>query len=181
MTNSNTSAGFIQLLHQELEEVEEILTVERGGMLLTEGEVETHLYQLVSGAVRVFLLTEHEEQTVRFGYTGSVINSLSSFLSGRPSEFYIEAVRKSGYKRLSRERLELLITHQPLGYARFLEEVIVQQIDRERDLLTVSPSDRLKRVLERSPNLFQEIPLKYIASYLRMTPETLSRIRKQVH
>ena len=62
-------------------------------------------------------------------------------------------------------------------YSKLLEALIVQQMEREIDLLTESPIKRLQRVLERSPNLFQEVPLKYIASYLRMTPETLSRIR----
>jgi CRP/FNR family transcriptional regulator, anaerobic regulatory protein len=58
-----------------------------------------------------------------------------------------------------------------------LETLLTQQIEREVDLLTASPTERLSRVLKRSPNLFQEVPLKYIANYLRMTPETLSRIR----
>lgn len=52
------------------------------------------------------------------------------------------------------------------------------EIEREIDILTFSPAERLNRVQERSPHLFQEIPSKYIAAYLRMTPETLSRIRK---
>lgn len=51
-------------------------------------------------------------------------------------------------------------------------------LEREIDLLTSSPFERYNRILERSPQVFQEIPLKYIASYLRMTPETLSRLRK---
>ena len=59
-----------------------------------------------------------------------------------------------------------------------LEQLVLQQMERERDILTVSPLERYKRVLKRSPQLFQEIPHKYIASYLRMTPETLSRIKK---
>jgi len=170
-------SGFPTLLMQEFEEVEELLSVDRGGYLLAEGEVEQYLYLLQSGAVRIFLNTDGEEQTIRFGYTGSVINSLSSFLTGKPSEFFIEAVRKSTFKRLPKERLELLIGHQPLAYARFMEQVLVQQVERELDLLTASPAHRLQRVLDRSPNLFQEIPLKYIASYLRMTAETLSRVR----
>ncbi|MCY7291948.1 MAG: Crp/Fnr family transcriptional regulator, partial [Ferruginibacter sp.] len=62
-------------------------------------------------------------------------------------------------------------------YLFLMENLVTQQIDREIDLLITSPAERLKRVLARSPNLFQEIPLKYIASYLRMKPETLSRIR----
>ena len=49
-------------------------------------------------------------------------------------------------------------------------------MERELDLLTSSPHERIQRVLKRSPQVFQEIPAKYIASYLRMTPETLSRI-----
>jgi hypothetical protein len=59
-----------------------------------------------------------------------------------------------------------------------LEELILQQLEREVDLLQNSPAERYKRVYERNPKVFQEIPHKYIASYLRMTPETLSRIRK---
>jgi hypothetical protein len=56
--------------------------------------------------------------------------------------------------------------------------IITQQVERTIDLLTSSFSERLERVLKHSPDLFKEIPLKYIASYLRMTPETLSCIRK---
>ena len=59
-----------------------------------------------------------------------------------------------------------------------IENLIVQQLEREIDILTTSPEERYNRVLKRSPKLFQQIPAKYIASYLRMTPETLSRIRK---
>jgi len=59
-----------------------------------------------------------------------------------------------------------------------LEQLTLQQLEREKDILTSSPLERYKRVLKRSPQLFQEIPNKYIADYLRMTPETLSRIKK---
>ena len=62
-------------------------------------------------------------------------------------------------------------------YIQLLELQITQQIDREIDILIPSPTERLNRVLKRSPNVFQHVPLKYIASYLRMKPETLSRIR----
>jgi hypothetical protein len=63
-------------------------------------------------------------------------------------------------------------------WLKLLEQMIFQQLEREKDLLTFSPLERYKRVWKRSPQLFQEIPNKYIASYLRMTPETLSRIKK---
>lgn len=152
----------------------------RGELLLKEGEIEKNLYYIESGAVRVFLLSAHEEQTIRLGYEGSIINSLSSFLKGNPSEFYVEAIRKTTLKVLSKAALSDIVNkniESLNGYNSLLETVIAQQMEREIDLLTISPAERLQRVLQRSPNLFQHIPLKYIAAYLRMTPETLSRIR----
>ncbi|MBI3136665.1 MAG: Crp/Fnr family transcriptional regulator [Bacteroidetes bacterium] len=150
-------------------------------LLLKEGQVENNLYFIHSGAIRVFLLSEYEEVNIRFGYNGSVINSLASFLLQQPSSFYTEALRKTEISVLTRSQLQQFIglsTENLKGYTAFMESAFAQQIEREIDLLTVSPADRLARVLKRSPTLFQEIPLKHIASYLRMTPETLSRIRK---
>jgi CRP/FNR family transcriptional regulator, anaerobic regulatory protein len=152
----------------------------KGQFLIREGEVEKNVYLVESGLVRVFLLSEFEEQTIRFGYTGSIINSLASFIKGSPSEFYIEALRKSTVRIISKEHFVKLAYQDEQSqreYIALLELSITRQIEREIDILTPSPTLRLQRVLERSPNLFQEVPLKYIASYLRMTPETLSRIR----
>ena len=58
-----------------------------------------------------------------------------------------------------------------------LEDLNLQQFEREIDLLTQSPWERYHRLLKRSPQVFQQIPNKHIANYLRMTPETLSRIK----
>lgn len=152
----------------------------KGNYVIRQGQVEQSLYLIVSGAVRVFHVTEFEEQTIRFGYPGSMITSLSSFITGNPSELYMEALRKTTLRVASRKRLFEVVNENTENqgiYIKLLEGLVVQQMEREIDLLTESPTKRLQRVLDRSPNLFQEIPLKYIASYLRMTPETLSRIR----
>jgi len=155
-------------------------TFAKGSFLLKEGEIEKNIYLVTSGAIRVLYLSEFEEQTIRFGYEGSLINSLSSFLRAVPSEFYIEAIRKTTVKIISKADLLQLVRQDKetlQQYVSLLETLITQQIDREVDLLISSPTERLQRVLERSPQLFQQVPLKYIASYLRMTAETLSRIR----
>jgi CRP/FNR family transcriptional regulator, anaerobic regulatory protein len=152
----------------------------KGDYLIQEGQVEHSVYFIESGAVRVFHVTEFEEQTIRFGYESSIITSLSSFITGKPSEFYIEALRRTTVKIIPKETVFEIVNESPetmTQYNQLLQSLIVQQMEREVDLLTESPTKRLQRVLDRSPNLFQEIPLKYIASYLRMTPETLSRIR----
>ena len=172
---------FLQQLINLFEEKNNKKVLEKGNFLIQEGQIETNIYYIKKGAVRVFHLTDAEEQTIRFGYDGSIINSLSSFIQESPSEFYIDAVRKSTVLVLSKNDLTELVNvtvENTKAYNTFLEVVITQQIERELDLLTISPSQRLERVLKRSPNLFQQVPLKYIASYLRMTPETLSRVRK---
>lgn len=172
--------SFIEKLLAALDKIAYPRTLAKGEFLIREGEVEKNLYYIESGAVRVIHLTELEEQTIRLGYEGSFINSLSSFIKQTPSEFFIEALRKTELKVVPKENLLQLVRQSPENqeaYNLLLEQLITQQIEREIDLLTESPTERLKRVLDRSPNVFQHIPLKYIASYLRMTPETLSRIR----
>ena len=172
--------AFTRKLITSLSEVAEEKTISKGEFLIKEGDIERNLYRIETGAVRVFYLSEHEEHTIRLGYEGSFITSLSSFIKGTPSEFYIDALRKTTLKVISKDSLLKLVnesTESMQQYIALLETMMVQQIEREVDLLITSPTERLKRVLDRSPNLFQEVPLKYIASYLRMTPETLSRIR----
>lgn len=166
---------------QDLLAAAEPKSIERNGFLIKEGQVEQHFYLIKTGAVRVFLLTEFEEMTIRFGYEGSLITSLSSFLNGTPSEFYIQAIRNTTYGAVSKKEFESFIGQSASHlqwYNELLKGLVSEQMEREIDLLTFSPAERLRRVRERSPQLFQEIPSKYIASYLRMTPETLSRLRK---
>ncbi|MES2477892.1 MAG: Crp/Fnr family transcriptional regulator [Bacteroidota bacterium] len=173
-------ATFSNKLLQSIDKIAIKRTLAKGELLLKEGDIERNLYYVSSGALRVFLLTEYEEMTIRFGYEGSFINSLSSFITQKPSEFYIEAIRKTTIQIISKDKLQEIIhqnTESMQEYIALIEALVTQQIEREIDLLTISPAERLKRVLARSPNLFQQIPLKYIASYLRMTPETLSRVR----
>lgn len=171
------NTALIQLLEKEGRTV----VLNKGDVLLREGEVEKNFYFILSGAVRAFYLSEYEEQIVRFGYEGNIITSLSSFLTEKPSELYLDAIRKTQLKALPKTKLTALIASDTTylkGYCHLLEQLVTQQIDREIDLLITSPTERLNRVLQRSPNLFQHVPLKYVAAYLRMSPETLSRIRK---
>lgn len=160
---------------------QDVLTLSRNEHLKVKGSTDTKLYFVVSGSLRVYITDELEEHTIRFGYKDSFIAALDSFITGQPSDFYIKAIKKAELKVISKqvymnfikssiENLEL--------WQKLLELLVYQQMEREKDLLTSSPLQRYKRVLKRSPQLFQEIPHKYIASYLRMTPETLSRIKK---
>ncbi|HLP54922.1 MAG TPA: Crp/Fnr family transcriptional regulator [Fluviicola sp.] len=157
------------------------LALPKNEFLVKEGVIDQQIYYIESGAVRVFLQTEFEELTIRFGYKDSFISSLASFVNGTPSEFYIQAIRGTQLRAISKQQFQAAIDADIRYlklYNAILEGLVIQQLEREVDLLTASPVERLQRVLQRSPQLFQEIPSKYIASYLRMTPETLSRVRK---
>lgn len=99
---------------------------------MKEGEVEQNLYLVKSGAVRVFYLSEFEEQTIRFGYEGSLINSLSSFINGKPTEFYIETIRKTTLNVIPKNTLLNLVYENEESlkqYICLLETLITQQID----------------------------------------------------
>jgi CRP-like cAMP-binding protein len=159
---------------------DKIITLERNEYLVVKGSVDTNLYYIESGSLRVFVLDDVEERNIRFGYIGDLVVSLDSFLTNKSSELYIQAIKKTIVKVISRQQLNHFLNNDMSRHlwTSILENLILQQMNREIDILTNSPKVRYHRVLQRSPKLFQEIPHKHIANYLRMTPETLSRLKK---
>ena len=158
-----------------------VLTANKDDYLLRAGEVEQKIYFVASGAVMAGLVGEEEEHIIRFGYSGSIINSLASFYQQQPSDMYLQAIRKTHYHSINQSDFRRIVGENELSvqsYCQMLEMLVVQQMEREVDLLVASPKDRIMRVMKRSPQLFQEVPHKYIAIYLRMTAETFSRTLK---
>ena len=157
------------------------LELKRNEFLKTKGTLDTNIYYIESGSLKIFITEDGDEQIIRFGYKNDLIVSLDSFLTEKPSEFCIQALKKTTVKVISKKSFEEYINLNDANrkeWIAILENLILQQSEREIDLLTPSPGARFKRVLSRSPQLFQEIPNKHIANYLRMTPETLSRLKK---
>ncbi|TAG51279.1 MAG: Crp/Fnr family transcriptional regulator [Cytophagales bacterium] len=159
---------------------EKTLILGRNEFLKMKGSIDTNIYYVESGSLRVFFLDDYEEQTIRFGYKENLIVSLDSFLTGKPSDIYIQAIKKTVIKVVFKQRFEKFLqikTNRNL-WTTILENLALQQMEREIDILTNSPKERYERVLKRSPQLFQEIPNRHIANYLRMSAETLSRLKK---
>ncbi|MDR4890720.1 MULTISPECIES: Crp/Fnr family transcriptional regulator [unclassified Chryseobacterium] len=153
----------------------------RNEFLKISGSTDTSIYYIEKGSVRIFMMDENEERIIRFGYTGNIMVCLDSFLSEKPSDLYIQAIKKTIVKTASRKDFYEFVQSDD-EYMKFwisiLEDLVLQQLEREKDLLINAPGERFERVLKRSPKLFQEVPNKYIANYLRMSPETLSRLKK---
>ncbi len=178
--------SLIQQLIQQIEENDlwnPPITLRRNEFLDVHGKVDRNLYFVISGSLRIFVVDEDEEQVIRFGYRDTFFAVLDSFLNSEPSDYYVQAIKETVLVSVSKKAFMDLVNESESnlkGWQMALEQLVLQQLERERDILTSSPKERYLRVLKRSPQLFQEIPNKHIASYLRMTPETLSRMKKLV-
>ncbi|QBQ41652.1 Crp/Fnr family transcriptional regulator [Sphingobacterium psychroaquaticum] len=159
---------------------EKVVVVGRNEFLTVSGTIDTNLYYVERGSLRVFVLDDQNEQIVRLGYKHDLVVSLDSFLTGKPSDLYIQAIKKTVVRIIPKAQINNFLQEEANRtlWIKILEELIVLQLEREVDVLTSSPRERYERVLKRSPQLFQEIPSRHIANYLRMTPETLSRLKK---
>lgn len=158
---------------------EETLVLKRNEFLTVNGSVDTNIYFIKDGSFKISVF-ETEEQIIRFGYQGDFITCLDSFLSEKPTVFSIQAIKKATVLKVKKSSFIALI-HADMDNLKIwnslLQQLILQQLEREMDLLTVSAKERLERIQQRNPRVFQEIPHKLIANYLRMSPETLSRLK----
>lgn len=176
--------NLIQELYTRIEDAnlwEKNLVLKRNEYLKVAGTTDTHVYFIVSGSIKISIVHEYEDHIIRFGYQNNFITALDSFITERPSDLFMQAIKKCELKVLSKSKFVNFLhsrTENKELWDRVTESLILQQLEREKDILISSPKERFDRVLKRSPQLFQEIPHKYIASYLRMTPETLSRLQK---
>lgn len=143
--------------------------------------IDTHLYFLEEGSVRVYFTEDDKEHIVYFGYKGSLISAIDSFLTGTASTLCIKTIKKTKVKVIAKNQFLDFIQEKKdrlTLWQEVLSQLLLMQVDREKSLLLNSPFARYQQALETHPTLFQEIPHRYIASYLRMSPETLSRIQK---
>lgn len=154
----------------------------KGTVICPYGKVERNIYYVKSGLVKAVYETEEDEFTIRFGYKGSIITSLVSYMNNEPSNIKLEVVRKVSLLQTTKKNFESFINFSSeiqQEYINLLHGLAADFMERELDLLHSSPLDRIERLRKRSPQVFQEVPNKYIASYLRMSPETFSRLLNQ--
>ncbi|MBF9219833.1 Crp/Fnr family transcriptional regulator [Hymenobacter ruricola] len=157
------------------------MLLRRGDFLVRPGQVEQRLCLVRHGLLRIYYPTTPGEETcVGFGYANSLLVAFPSFVTGQPSEYGIQALRQSELLAIGRAEFLAFVERSP-AFARFwrgeLEKALVGRMEHEIDLLLPEPAQRLARLRQRNPRVFQVVPRKYLASYLRMSPETLSRLR----
>ena len=150
-------------------------------LLVRTGEVCRHLYFLEKGAARAFYYDlDGREITSKLTLETTLITPIYNFVTGKPSYESIELLEKSVVHQMPYDRLESLFAqfHELERLGRKMMEAYFVYL--EEHLMTIkfqTAQNRYKTLLSQSPGLLQRVPLVYIASYLGITPETLSRIR----
>lgn len=174
------------MAHDELDILESILVpmkFARGEKVVESGDMSDAIYYVERGMVREFYFKNNKSVTEYLAADGTIVMSIESLFREEPSKLVIEALEPTLVYALPKKRLEEVALHNvniQILYRKILEEsLIISQ--RRADLLRFeSAKDRYLKLCKLNPKVIMKAPLVYVASYLQMTPETLSRVRSAV-
>lgn len=178
--------GALELNEEEAKAVTEcipIKTFEKGHILLREGQVSNESYFNIQGLVRKYYLVDGEEKTTEFYVEKDAISSLQSYNLKVPSNHYLECIEDCRLAILSRDKeqelFERVAEFESICRVSVEEELGAYQ-DKLAQFMISSPEKRYLDFMENRPDLLQRVPQYYLASYLGVKPESLSRIRKRI-
>jgi len=159
-------------------------TIHRKDFLLRQGEVCRFEYFVTKGCLRTYTLDETGvEHTLYFSPEEWWVGDLTSFLTDEPSIYNITALEETVISAISRSNLDVLYQKVP-QFERFfrilIQNAFIAQQQRISQKLSLNGEQRYREFIEKYPQLEQRVSLKMIASYLGITPEFLSMIRRKM-
>lgn len=182
----NFVARFVNFTDAEWKAHEVLLkkkSIRKGEYLLRAGETCNHVTFINKGYFRVYHMFGEQELTVNFAFEGNYVTDYSSFVSRQPTVDNIVALEDSEVLMLEHDDLQIVYEQYPVWQKfgrRIAEYVLLFVVGRNKDLLFLTPEERYVKLMKDRPKVIANVPLKYIASYLGITPEALSRIRKRM-
>ena len=151
-------------------------------LLHKEGEICKHIYFIEEGVGRTFFYKEGKDITVHIASEGELITAIDSVISLKKSRYNVELLEDSQVFSITYATLQSLLTKHPEHekYMRLiLEQLYSEGANRIEEFLFYNARERYQNLLKINPTILNRVNLGYIASYLGMTQETLSRIRKE--
>lgn len=156
----------------------------KGSHLLQSGEVSDCFFFNLQGCIRLYYLVNGDDKTAYFYTENQFISSYESYVKQTPSIQCFQAIEDSYVLQITAEVAEALLQMTPKFeiLARMaMEEEMIHYQRLIASFITQNPTERYLNLLQNKADLFQRIPQHYIASYLGITPESLSRIKKKYY
>lgn len=151
--------------------------------IVIAGQKEKYLSFIEKGIVQFSIPASEDDLTFGFAFSGNFVSAYDFFLTQKPSGYHIKAITNTILWSISYEDLQYIYAETAIGntIGRMASEALfLKKSKRELSLLTESAEQRYLNLFTEQPHLLQLIPLKYIASYIGITPQALSRIRKRI-
>ncbi len=174
--------GFTEREFISIQDFFERKKIKKGGYFLKEGNLVRHIGFVEKGILREFLITNEKEVTKWLSASGNFAVDLSAFLFNQKSKVNYQAIDDVDILTLSKENYDQIALKAPRWdklEKMFLVKCFAVLEQRVITHLSMNAEERYKYFFNLHPDLFNQVPLIYIASMLGMTPETLSRIRKK--
>lgn len=156
----------------------------KGTLLLQSGQTENYLSFIEKGIVRFYVPEAETEITFSFSFANEFVSAYDSFLTQDPCRYDVETLVETILWRLTYKDLQDIYAATAIGntIGRYAgESLFLRNLKREMSLLIESAEQRYLNLLRDQPHLLQNIPLKYIATYIGITPQALSRIRRRIY
>ncbi|MGE8553088.1 MAG: Crp/Fnr family transcriptional regulator [Chryseobacterium jejuense] len=153
-------------------------------IITQQGDTENHLSFIESGLVRFYIPDDEHGYTFSFSFEKEFTCAYDSFLTQTPSEYEMQALTETVVWQISYNDLQKIYSQTNVGnhLGRFAsEKLFLSKSKRELSLLKLTAKERYLKLFTEQPELLQRVPLKYIASYIGITPQALSRIRRQIN
>jgi CRP-like cAMP-binding protein len=164
-------------------EFSEIITLKKNQAILKEGKVENYIYFNIKGAVVMILNNNGKEVCANFSLENSYFSSYASFLTRKASKYSIIAAEETIIERVNYQTIqkayELSPDHQKNGRL-IAESLFIEESNRTLSLITTTAKQRYLNLMKNKPEVLHRIPLKYLSSYLGITPVSLSRLRSEI-
>ena len=158
--------------------------IKTGNILLSQGDVAIYLFIIIKGCLRAYYIKDNgTEITSQFFIEGQMIASLESATTDMPSRLNIDTIEDSIIGFIQWKTIEKTLHEHSLArdnFSKFLMKRLIYYMNQQASFILDNPEKRYIKFIHDNPELASRLPQQYIASYLGITPVSLSRIRTRL-